>query len=149
MKSKKMSLKWILPLFFLVFQAVSGQTVFGKWRTVDDRSGIAKAIVHIYNENGLLQAKIVQVLEKGKEDAICTKCDDEFKNKPILGMHIFQDLEKNHKDEYKGNKMLDPEHGMKFRGKLWLDPDNDNQLKVRGYLAFLYRTQTWYRVKEE
>lgn len=139
----------MLLICFLLLQITWGQTVFGTWKTVDDRSGIAKAIVRIYKENGLLQAKIIRILEKDKEDAVCTKCDDEFKNKPILGMHIFQDLEKNDKDEYKGTKMLDPEHGMKFRGKLWLDPNNANQLKVRGYLAFLYRTQTWYRVKEE
>ncbi len=147
MKNGKMFNKWFLFMAFLYVQAVCGQTVVGKWKTVDDRNGIEKAIVHIYKENGLLQGKIIEILEKGKEDAICSKCDDEFKDKPILGLQIFKDLKKNHKDEYKGNEMLDPENGIKFRGKLWLDPENDNRLKVRGYLVFLYRTQTWHRVK--
>ena len=149
MKNDKMLNKCILPSVFLFVQVACGQTVLGKWKTVDDRNGIEKAIVHIYKEDGLLQGKIVRILEKGKEDAICAKCDDEFKDKPILGLHIFQDLKENDKNEYKGSQMLDPENGIKFRGKIWLDPDNENQLKVRGYLAFLYRTQTWYRVKEE
>ncbi|MFC4219928.1 DUF2147 domain-containing protein [Flagellimonas marina] len=149
MKNAKKCNKWLLPISFFLIQVASGQTVVGKWKTVDDRSGIEKAIVQIYKENGLLQGKIVKILEEGKQDAICSKCDDEFKDKPILGLHIFKDLKKSDKDEYKGNEMLDPENGIKFRGKLWLDPDNEDQLKVRGYLVFLYRTQTWYRVKEE
>lgn len=147
-KGKMFNKRFLLPISFLFIQIAFGQTVVGKWKTVDDRSGIEKAIVHIYKEDGLLQGRIVKILEKGKEDAICSKCDDDFKDKPILGLHIFQDLKKNNKNEYKGNEMLDPENGIKFRGKIWLDPDNDNQLKVRGYLVFLYRTQTWYRVKE-
>ncbi|MEZ4808829.1 MAG: DUF2147 domain-containing protein [Allomuricauda sp.] len=149
MKSSKMLHRSIVPVCFLFLQAMWSQTVFGKWKTVDDRNGVAKAIVEIYRDGGLLQAKIVEVLEKGKEDAICSKCPGSYKNKPVLGMHIFRNLELNEKGEYKGTDMLDPEHGMTFRGKLWLDPEDKDKLKVRGYLAFLYRTQTWYRVKEE
>lgn len=149
MKSTKMPFRLALPICLLLIQAAWSQTVFGKWRTVDDRNGVAKAIVEIYRENGALQAKIVEVLEKGKENALCTKCPGEYKNKPVLGLHIFRDLEKNEKGEYKGTDMLDPEHGMTFRGKLWLDPEDEDKLKVRGYLAFLYRTQTWYRVTEK
>lgn len=149
MKGIKTFHKCFFVLTILFFQNMWSQSVFGKWKTMDDRSGTAKAIVEIYRENGLLQARIIKILEKGKENALCTKCKGKLKDKPVLGMKIFRDLEKNDKDEYKGTNMLDPEHGMTFRGKLWLDPENKNQLKVRGYLAFLYRTQTWYRVKEQ
>ncbi|RPG32505.1 MAG: DUF2147 domain-containing protein, partial [Muricauda sp. TMED12] len=48
----------------------------------------------------------------------------------------------------KGDRLFDPEQAMTFRGRVWLDEDNENLLKVRGYLAFLYRTQTWHRVIE-
>lgn len=149
MRSNRTLHKWILPICLLFFQATWSQTVFGKWKTVDDRNGMPKAIVEIYRENGLLQAKIIEILEKGQENARCTKCKGEFKNRRVLGLKIFHNLQKNDKGEYKGSKMLDPEHGMTFRGKLWLDPKDRNKLKVRGYLAFLYRTQTWHRLMEE
>ncbi|KAB7530995.1 DUF2147 domain-containing protein [Flagellimonas olearia] len=149
MKGTKMFHKCFFVLTVLAFQNMWSQSVFGKWKTVDDRSGATKAIVEIYRENGMLQARIIDILEKGKKNALCTKCKGKFKNQPVLGMKIFQNLIKNDKDEYKGTNMLDPEHGMTFRGKLWLHPEDMDKLMVRGYLAFLYRTQTWHRVKEE
>jgi len=33
---------------------------------------------------------------------------------------------------------------MTFRGKIWLDPEDSDKLKVRGYLAFLYRREAFY-----
>ena len=138
---------FVLIIVFLVNQIIFGQSVFGKWKTVDDKTGATKAIVEVYEEAGLLNAKIIKILEKGREDAVCIKCKGELKDKPIKGMHIIQNFKKNGADEYKGSNLLDPESGTIYRGKLWLDSDDPNKLKVRGYVAFLYRTQTWHRVK--
>ena len=122
------------------------QTVLGSWKTIDDRNGNTKAIVKLYKEDGLLYGKIQKILEKGRENATCIKCDGERKDKPIIGMIIIDGFEETKKGVYKGNTLFDPEQGMTFKGKIWLDEDNPDQLKVRGYLAFLYRTQTWLRV---
>lgn len=149
MTDSKMASKWIFLMCFLCFQLTWSQSVFGKWKTVDDRNGITKAIIEIYKENGLLQAKVVKILEVGKENSRCTKCDGELKDKPIEGMKIMDDFEHNGKGEYKGDRLFDPEQGMTFRGKVWLDEEDGNRLKVRGYLAFLHRTQTWHRVIED
>ncbi|MEM8999320.1 MAG: DUF2147 domain-containing protein [Bacteroidota bacterium] len=137
--------------FFLLFNTQCcfyAQSIFGKWKTIDDRSGIVKGVVEVYEEKGLMQGRIVKILQKGKEEAICRKCKGDQKGKPILGMKIIHDFKKSDKGEYKGTKLFDPEQGMTFRGKIWLDPENPDKLMVRGYLAFLYRTQTWHRVKE-
>ncbi|AWX43052.1 hypothetical protein HME9304_00039 [Flagellimonas maritima] len=147
-KRKRLNTPLII-ICMLMVQASWSQSVFGKWKTIDDRNGIEKAIVEVYKKNGMLQARIHKILEKGKEDALCIKCKGELKDKPIVGMKIMDDFKKNSKGEYKGNRLFDPEQAMTFRGKVWLDPDNKNRLKVRGYLAFLYRTQTWHRVLEE
>jgi len=37
---------------------------------------------------------------------------------------------------------MDPETGKVYDCKIWLE---NGQLKVRGYVAFFYRTQTWLR----
>jgi len=133
----------------LNFQYVCAQDIVGKWCTVDDRNGVNKAIVELYKEEGLLQARVLKILEKGKENALCIKCKGDLKNKPIEGMQIIFSFKDDGDGFYKGKKLFDPEQAMTFRGKVWLDPDDVNKLKVRGYLAFLYRTQTWVRYKEE
>jgi len=124
------------------------QSVFGKWKTVDDRNGLVKAIVKVYEEKGVMQAKVLKIMEKGKENMLCHKCDGDLKDKPINGMQIIYSFKETEDGVYKGKKLFDPEQAMTFRGKVWLDPDDPNKLKVRGYLAFLYRTQTWLRVTE-
>jgi len=138
----------IVTLFYLCFQQLASQTVVGKWRTIDDRNGITKAIVELYKQDGLLQGKVIKIMEEGKENALCVKCEGDLKDKPVEGMQIIYSFKDSGDGVYKGKKLFDPEQAMTFRGRIWLDPENSNQLKVRGYLAFLYRTQTWIRVKE-
>ena len=125
----------------------SSQSVFGKWKTIDDRTGNPKAIISIYEKDGLMYGDVVEIVEEGKEKALCVKCDGEKKNKPIVGMTIIEGLKENDDGEWKGKTLFDPEQAMTFRCKIWLNPENYDELKVRGYLAFLYRTQTWVRVE--
>ncbi len=137
----------LVALAMLVFSMGYGQSIFGKWKTIDDRTGNPKAIIDIYEKDGLMYGHVVQILEKGKENSLCTKCDGELKDKPVLGMTIIEAAKETSKGVYKGKKLFDPEQAMTFRCKIWLNPDNPNELKVRGYLAFLYRTQTWLRLE--
>jgi len=138
----------LILLFCFAVQQLSSQNIEGKWRTIDDRNGITKAIVEIYKGNGLLQGRVLKILEKGKENWLCAKCDGELKDKPVEGMQIIYSFKDSGDGVFKGKRLFDPEQGMTFRGRIWLDPENSDQLKVRGYLAFLYRTQTWLRYKE-
>ena len=126
---------------------MSAQSVFGKWKTIDDRTGKPKGIINIYKKDGQMYGYIEKILEEGKENARCIKCEGELKNEPIKGMEIIKGGEKNDDGEWKGKHLFDPEQAMTFRFKIWLNPENEDELKVRGYLAFLYRTQTWLRVE--
>jgi uncharacterized protein (DUF2147 family) len=45
---------------------------------------------------------------------------------------------------YKGRTILDPEDGKVYKAEIWTE---DGKLKVRGYVGFFYRTQTWLRQK--
>ncbi|WP_394750661.1 DUF2147 domain-containing protein [Spongiimicrobium salis] len=142
--------KHLLPFFLLFFTITHcfSQSIFGKWKTIDDRTGKPKAIIEVYQKGGLMYGKVIQILEKGKENAKCVKCKGARKNKPVLGMEIISGLKRNKYGEYKGKTLFDPEQAMTFRCKIWLNPKDSNELKVRGYLAFIYRTQTWIRVTE-
>ncbi len=137
----------VLGMFFIFTLTSQSQSVFGKWKTIDDRTGRPKAIIDIYKKDGLMYGHVVEILEEGKADAVCSKCDGDMKDQPILGMTII-DAAKEHDDgEWKGKKLFDPQQAMTFRCKIWLNPDNKDELKVRGYLTFIYRTQTWLRVE--
>lgn len=139
----------ILLLFFISCTSFGyGQEIFGMWKTIDDRTGNPKAIIDIYEKKGKMYGKVVRIVEKGKENSLCTKCDGDLKDKPVVGMQIIDGAEHKGDGVYKGDTLFDPEQAMTFRCKIWLDPDNSDQLKVRGYLAFIYRTQTWVRVTE-
>ena len=141
--------KTVFFIFFLFFGMafVSAQSVFGRWKTIDDRTGKPKGIINIYKKDGQMYGYVEKILEEGKEDAVCIKCEGELKDEPIVGMEIIKGGEKHDDGEWKGKHLFDPEQAMTFRFKIWLNPDNKNELKVRGYLAFLYRTQTWLRVE--
>ena len=137
-------------LFLSILLCTSGvfsQSIFGKWKTIDDRTGNPKAIISIYEKDGLMYGHVVKIVEKGKENSLCVKCDGDKKDQPVVGMTIIEGLKENGDGEWKGKTLFDPEQAMTFRCKIWLNPDNLNELKVRGYLAFIYRTQTWIRVE--
>ncbi len=137
----------LIALLLLSVGFVSAQSVFGKWKTIDDRTGKPKGLIEIYKKDGLMYGRILKVLEEGRKDVICVKCDGDMKDKPVIGMQIIKKGEKNEDGEWKGKYLFDPEQAMTFRFKIWLNPDNSDELKVRGYLAFIFRTQTWVRAE--
>lgn len=130
-------------MFVLPFCGI-GQTVFGKWKTVDDKTGVAKAIVEIYKVDGEVHGKIIKIFKESERDRLCSACKGDKRNQPFEGLVIIEGLEKDG-DTYEDGIITDPENGETYNCKIWLDEDNPNQLKVRGYISFLYRTQTWER----
>lgn len=121
----------------------SAQDALGKWRTIDDETGQAKSIVEIYQMDGKYYGRVVDLLRK-PDDTLCDKCPGDLKGKPIVGMDVITDMVKTG-DEYEGGKILDPNTGKVYDCKFWVE--GEDQLKVRGYVGFFYRTQTWYRVE--
>ena len=136
-------------LFILGFTtSLNAQSVIGNWKTIDDKTGNAKSILSVYMQGEKLYAKVERILEKGREDATCIECKGKLKDRPILGMQIINGLVRKDKNEYSGGTILDPENGQTYRCRIWLNESNPNELKVRGYLAFFYRTQTWIRIND-
>ena len=125
---------------------VSGQSVLGKWKTIDDKTGNPRSIVTIYEEGGKLFGNITELIDPDEPNPVCDECKDERKGQPILGLQIIRNLVKDGKAYAKG-KILDPENGKEYKCKIWIDPENTDKLNVRGYIAFLYRTQVWHRFK--
>ncbi len=132
---------------FLVITSVtsSAQEIVGKWKTIDDTTGKERSIVEIYKKGDKLYGKIARILDESERGKLCIECKGDNYKKPIEGMVILKGLEKDG-NEYEDGTILDPENGKVYRCKIWIDQENPNVLNVRGYIAFLYRTQQWVKV---
>ncbi len=116
-------------------------SIAGKWTTIDDKTGKPRSVVEITVKDGVASGRIVEIVDLAKRDALCAKCTGDKKDEPVLGMRIIQGMTRSGND-WTGGTILDPESGKTYDCKIWLE---DGDLKVRGYVAFFYRTQTWVR----
>ncbi len=131
-------------LLILPFTVVS-QGVFGNWRTIDDETGEAKSTVSIYEQEGKVFGKIVNIYNEADKNALCDTCEGEEYNKPVIGLIIIKNLEQDG-EYYENGTVFDPERGKKYKCKLALSEDDPNVLEVRGYISFFYATQYWERI---
>ena len=130
-------MKRIVPLMMLTacllaMPAAALDSIVGKWKTVDEKTGKVVSDVEIYQKSGKLFGKITGLAEpndpQGKPK-MSTKCTGADKDQPIIGLVIIKDLSASG-DRYKDGTIMDPE---------------DGKLKVRGYLGMFYKTQTWLK----
>ena len=130
---------------FFIFQVSFSQTIFGKWKTVDDETGMENGIVEIYEKAGKVYGRIIEILEKEKKHFKCEMCEGEDKNKPVLGLVIIKGL-KRKGDFYEGGKVTDPKNGKSYHCKMILE--GKDKLIVRGYIgiSLFGRSQTWFRI---
>lgn len=117
----------------------------GAWRTIDDKTGTTRSIVQIYEQEGELFARVERDLAAPDSNRICTKCKDDRKDQPLVGL-VFMRHMKSDDDQYTGGDILDPDNGAVYKCKLRLE-DGGRKLKVRGFIGFSLfgRTQTWVR----
>jgi uncharacterized protein (DUF2147 family) len=122
-----------------------GGSPLGLWKTFDDKTGNARAIVRVYEENGKLFGRIEKSFTPGAEKRVCEICTDERKNQPIIGLLIIRGMQASD-GEYSGGDILDPDSGSVYRCKFHVD-ETGTHLIVRGFIGFslLGRTQTWLR----
>ncbi|MDY0781496.1 DUF2147 domain-containing protein [Tenacibaculum sp. IB213877] len=129
---------------FTISLSINAQTIFGKWENRDEESGKVNSVIEVYEKDGKAFAKIVEITNPERKDAVCDKCDGDNKNKPILGMDILTGLEKDG-SEWSGGEILDPKKGKVY--KCFIELQGKNKLKVRGYLgvSLFGRTVYWHR----
>ena len=129
--------------------ALAQMTPVGRWTTIDDKTGEAKTEVVITERDGLLYGRLDKLLRKEADQAArCDKCEDDRKDKPLLGLEILRGAKKAEgKDVWEGGKIVDPESGTVYSARL-TPIDGGKKLEMRGFvgIALLGRTQTWNRV---
>lgn len=141
-------MRYILVLFVCIAssQLAISQSVFGKWEILKE-SGEVRSIIEIYENDGIVNGKVIEILDEEKEDNLCVECEGEEKNKKILGLVLLKDFKKD-QEKYVDGTILNPDDGKIYKSKIWVDEDNPNILNVRGYIGFFYKTMEWRRLIE-
>ena len=133
-------------LLFALSITINAQTIFGKWNSTNEETGNIDSIIEVYEKDGKAFAKVIEIKGSARKNAVCEKCEDENRNKPILGLNILTGLEKN-KDEWSGGNILDPRNGKIYN--CYIKLIKPNKLKIRGYigLALFGKTAYWERAE--
>ncbi|MBO6188213.1 MAG: DUF2147 domain-containing protein [Prevotella sp.] len=111
------------------------QDIMGKWVT---EAGDAQ--VEIFEHNGKVNGKIVW-LQKGPDTKDVHNKDEKLRSRKLMGVNILSGLTKK-KEKWEGGRIYNPKNGKDYKCSIWME---GNKLKVRGYIGFLYETQTWTR----
>jgi uncharacterized protein (DUF2147 family) len=137
----------ILPLSARAESSAPSNSPLGRWMTIDDLTGKAKSIVLIWEQNGKLFGKVQRLVNPDPQNPNpqCKDCSGAQKDKPVVGLQIMQDLQKDG-EGWSGGTILDPSTGKIYKCLISV-LDGGAKLKVRGFIgvSLLGRTQYWQR----
>ena len=139
-----------VALAFVSSTALAQATPAGLWKTIDDNTKKERSLIRISEAAGVYTGRIEKSLDPdaSKQSAVCDKCTDERKDKPLIGMAIIRNIKQSADDNtiFDGGDIVDPDNGKTY--KLRLTPkDGGKTLEVRGFIGPFYRNQQWIRVE--
>ncbi|MBA2655649.1 MAG: DUF2147 domain-containing protein [Tatlockia sp.] len=138
--------KGISLVFALLFTSsiFAAATPAGNWTTIDDSTGLKRAVVRLSVSNGSLNGSLVKVYPQPGDSGVCSKCPGNLRDKPVQGLQFIWGLKDMGNGVWEGGQILDPRNGKIYKAKMTLDGD---KLYVRGYIGItaIGRTQTWVR----
>ncbi|GAA6152174.1 DUF2147 domain-containing protein [Pseudoteredinibacter isoporae] len=123
--------------------ATEGLSPFGVWLSDDKETKL-----EIFQCEEKLCGKIVWLKHNTKEDGSplldANNEEETLRDRPIVGLEILKDLEKQSAKKWGDGKVYDPESGKTYRAKIALK--SNEKMKLSGCInSFLCQGDHWYK----
>jgi hypothetical protein len=151
MRARTITALAFLALAGGVSPAGADLTPVGLWQSLDQETKQPNGWFLITNHGGIYAGIIAKMfLQPGQDpNVVCSRCKDDRRNKPWLGLEIIRGMKADGDNKYDGGTILDPRDGNVYDAEMKLSPDGQT-LIVRGYLgiSLLGRNQYWTRLPD-